>query len=320
MCNVTNSTDWEPISSEYGLEVRAKLYCQIRNFFAARDVLEIETPIIQSFAVSDLNIESIKVQDIGSEFFLHTSPEYAMKRMLAFFKRDIYQLCKVFRAGEIGRYHHFEFTMLEWYRMGCDYKKLMHEVDELIKFVLNDQIKLAETEFITYQDTFIKYCEIDPWQASQAEYIHACQQANISLTEKLSTQGYQELLLDQVIAPQLPKNQLTFIYDFPKQQAALAKINQHGVAERFELYFGTIELANGFQELTDADEQFERFKSDNIKRKQNNKKQVDIDMKFIDALQAGLPDCAGVALGVDRLLMPLLGVDTIQEVLVFPNY
>ena len=319
MSKIHTSTDWQPLVSPQGLEARSSLYTQTREFFASRNVLEVETPIIQASAVTDPYIESIPAHNIDSELYLHTSPEYCMKRMLAFYKQDIYQLCKVFRAGESGRYHHFEFTMLEWYRVGWSYQKLMLEVNEFIKFLSKDKIKLGETVFTSYQDIFIKYCEIDPMQANQAEYIRACQFADISLTEKLSEQGYQELLLDQAIAPQFPKDQLTFIYDFPMQQAELAKINQNGVAERFELYIGAIELANGFQELTDADEQLERFKADNIKREQNNRNQIDIDKKFLAALQAGVPESSGVALGIDRLLMLLLGASEIKEVLAFPN-
>ena len=314
-----NRPDWQPLVSPQGLEARANLYKQVREFFASRNVLEVETPIIQSSAVTDPYIESIHARNINSEFYLQTSPEYSMKRLLAFYKRDIYQLCKVFRVGESGRYHHFEFTMLEWYRVDWSYHELMQEVNKLIKFLSKDKIKLAQTVFTSYQDIFIKYCEIDPLQANQSDYIRACQLSDISPTVKLSDQEYQELLLDQTIAPQLPQDQLTFIYDFPIQQAALAKINENGVAERFELYIGAIELANGFQELTDADEQLERFKADNRKRQLNNRNQIDIDKKFIAALQAGLPESAGVALGIDRLLMLLLGVGELKEVLAFPN-
>ena len=313
------NTDWKPLVSPQGLEARASLYAQIRKFFASRNVLEVETPIMQASAVTDPNIESISVSHLGSEFYLHTSPEYSMKRMLACYKRDIYQLCKVFRAGESGKYHHFEFTMLEWYRVGWGYQKLMQEVKELLKFLSKDKIKLGETVFISYQDIFIKYCEIDLLQANQSDYIRACQFADISLSVELSNQECQELLLDQAIALQLPKDQLTFIYDFPMQQAALAKINQNGMAERFEVYFGAIELANGFQELTDADELLKRFKVDNIKRQQNNKSQIDIDKKFLAALHAGLIESSGVALGIDRLLMLLLGEYEIKKVLAFPD-
>lgn len=319
MNKLPKHSGWKPLVSQQGLEARAFLNAQIRKFFAARNVLEVETPIINFFTVTDPHIDSISVNKVKHVAFLHTSPEYAMKRLLADFKRDIYQLCKVFRDAEVGKYHHPEFTMLEWYRVGWSYQDLMHEVDELIKSLLQNKINLSQTKIFTYQDIFIDYCGFDPRQAKQLDYSHACDRAGISPSTKLSNQEYQELLLDQVIAQQLPKDCLTFIYDYPAQQAALAKLNSAGMAERFELYLGNIELANGFQELTNAQEQLARFEADNQKRQISGKEKVVIDKKFIAALKAGLPDSAGVALGVDRLLMLILGIAEIRDVLVFPH-
>ncbi len=319
MNKLPKHSDWKPLVSQQGLEARAFLNAQIRKFFAARNVLEVETPIINFFTVTDPHIDSISVNKVKHVAFLHTSPEYAMKRLLADFKRDIYQLCKVFRAAEVGKYHHPEFTMLEWYRVGWSYQDLIHEVDELIASLLQNKINLSQTKIFTYQDIFIDYCGFDPWQAKQLDYSHACDRAGISPSTKLSNQEYQELLLDQVIAQQLPKDRLTFIYDYPAQQAALAKLNSAGMAERFELYLGNIELANGFQELTNAQEQLARFEADNQMRQKSGKEKVVIDKKFIAALKAGLPYSAGVALGVDRLLMLILGIAEIRDVLVFPH-
>ncbi len=311
----TVSADWRPLVSSQGLEERARVYAQIREFFAARDVLEVDTPAINRYAVTDPCIDSIGVKNRDLQAYLHTSPEYAMKRLLAFFKQDIYQLCKVFRAAEEGRYHHQEFTMLEWYRVGWSYRDLMREVDELVKDLL--QVEFSLTTFTTYRDTFREYCGLDLCQAERPDYIRIVSTAGLSLHTDLSIREYQELLLDQVIAPQFPANRLTFVYDFPVQQAALAKINQAGVAERFELYLGNIELANGFQELVDAQEQLQRFEEDNRTRKRTGKDFVEIDQQFTAALQAGLPECAGVALGVDRLLMVALGASQIEQVLTF---
>jgi lysyl-tRNA synthetase class 2 len=311
--------DWEPLVSPQGLQARADLYAQIREYFSTRDVLEVETPIINACAVTDLHIDSMHVKHRKSDRYLQTSPEYAMKRLLAFHKRDIYQLCKVFRAGEEGKNHHFEFTMLEWYRVGWSYQDLINEVDGLVKSLLQNSIRLSQTNYITYKELFLNYCNLDPWQTEQVDYIRACEDAGISLGIELSNQEYQELLLDQAIAKQLPKDRLTFVSDFPAQQAALAKINNVGIAERFELYLGDIELANGFQELTYASEQLKRFQSDNQKREQLGKEQLEIDEKFIAALQFGLPESAGVALGIDRLLMLMLSVTEIKEVLAFPD-
>lgn len=311
----TVPADWRPLVSLQGLEERARVYAQIREFFAARNVLEVDTPAINHYAVTDPYIDSIGVKSRDYQAYLHTSPEYAMKKLLAFFKRDIYQLCKVFRAAEEGRYHHLEFTMLEWYRVGWSYRDLMREVDELVRDLL--QVEFSPTAFTTYRDVFWEYCGFDLHQAERPNYILAGRTAGFSLRNDLSIREYQELLLDQVIAPQFPSNRLTFIYDFPVQQAALAKINQAGVAERFELYLGNVELANGFQELVDAQEQLQRFEEDNHTRKRIGKNFVEIDQQFTAALQAGLPECAGVALGMDRLLMVALGASKIEQVLTF---
>lgn len=319
MSKTSNFVDWKPLVSQQGLETRAHVYAQIREFFAVRKVLEVETPIINACTVTDPHIDSISVNNNPHRTYLHTSPEYAMKRLVAFFKRDIYQLCKVFRAEELGKYHHTEFTMLEWYRIAWSYRDLMQEVDELVQALIQDRIKLSQTQFVTYQNIFNDYCGLDPGQAEQQDYMYACESADLSLRVKLSNQEYQQLLLDQAIAPQLPKDRLTFIYDFPVQQAALAEINHAGVAERFELYLGNVELANGFQELADPQEQVQRFAADNHKRQQYGKDKIELDTQFIAALETGLPESAGVALGIDRLLMLILGAKEIKDVLTFPN-
>lgn len=310
---------WRPQATKQGLEARARLNALIRDFFQERKVLEVETPILNPYAVTDLHIDSIETENNN---FLHTSPEYAMKRLLAFYKRDIYQLCKVFRDDEIGSNHHNEFTMLEWYRVAWNYKDLMHEVAALIAVLLTDSVEVQknicnEVAYISYQEIFKKYIDIDLQSATQADYLQVFADHSINLNSALTILQYQELALDQVIVPKLEKQQMTFIYDYPAEQAALAKLNAQGYAERFELYFGGLELANGFQELTDAQEQRSRFEEDNRKRLLANKKAIEIDAEFIAALEAGLPESAGVALGVDRLLMILLGAEHISEVLSF---
>ena len=317
MSTRSDHDDWKPLASKQGLGARARLYAKIREFFSAQNVLEVDTPILNEHAVTDVHIDSIRMGENSFNGYLHASPEYAMKRLLAFFRRDMYQLCKVFRDNEKGKYHHPEFTMLEWYRVGWSYHELMQEVDGLVKNLLQDRVQLDTTTFITYQNIFLDYCGLDPWLAMQPDYMRVCKQSGISLSTEISNQQCQELILDQVIVPQLQKHCLTFIYDFPGQQAALAKINRQGIAERFELYLGDIELANGFQELTDAQEQSLRFVCDNQLRQQVGKVQIEADQQFIAALQFGLPECAGVALGVDRLLMFLLGASEIKQVLAF---
>ncbi len=307
---------WQPRASLHAIETRAELYEKIRAFFQNKNVLEVETPILNSYTVTDENIESIATEHSQ---YLHTSPEYAMKRLLAFYQRDIYQVCKVFRAEEKGAYHLSEFTMLEWYKLSWSYKDLMQEVAELVKALLCKSDESLDTQQISYQQVFKKYLNIDVQTASQADYLQVCTDHSIKLSTALTVQQYQEFVLDQIIVPKLQQNCLIFIYDYPIEQAALAQINSEAHAERFELYFNGIELANGFQELTDAKEQKSRFEEDNRKRLQENKNAIDIDKNFIAALDSGFPECAGVALGIDRLLMIMLDVKHIEEVIPFPS-
>ncbi len=209
--------------------------------------------------------------------------------------------------------------MLEWYRVGWTYQDLMAEVDRLVRGLLHGSAALRESEFIRYQDIFQQYCGLDPWSARQEDYRAVCTQADLFPVTQLSEEAYQALLLDQVIAARLPRDRLIFIYDFPVQQACLARISDQGRAERFELYAGNLELANGYQELTDADEHQRRFAADNSRRKQAGKEPLEMDVSLIAALRAGLPDCAGVALGVDRLLMLITGAADINELLACPD-
>ena len=301
------------------VQARARLYAKIREYFSARKVLEVETPIINRCTVTDPHIDSIGITCGGQRQFLHTSPEYAMKRLLVSLGCDAYQLCKVFRAGESGRFHHTEFTMLEWYRMGWSYRDLMQEVDDLVRQALDGGPALHESEFIRYQEAFLQYCALDPWSAGLEDYRSACRQAGIVPSVQWSCDACQALLLDQVIAAHLPKDRMTFVYDFPAQHSGLARINNQGRSERFEVYVGSLELANGYQELTDADKQRKRFDADNEKRRQEGKEVLESDESLIRALKKGLPECAGVALGIDRLLMLITDVDDIREVLACPD-
>lgn len=305
---------WEPQATLEVLSARANVNAKIREFFHSRDVIEVETPILNQYAVTDLYIDSIAT---GNSKFLHTSPEYAMKRLLVFHKCDTYQLCKVFRANEKGNFHNDEFTMLEWYRLAWTYKDLMKEVAEIITTLVSDYLEPLDPVYISYQQIFKKYAGIDIQTANQADYLQVCGDHSIKLNSALKTHQYQDLVLNQIIVPKLEKRRMTFVYDFPAEQAALAKLNDQGCAERFELYFGGLELANGFQELTDAQEQLSRFEEDNRQRLLVNKKAIEVDVEFIAALESGLPESAGVALGIDRLLMVMLGVNDIRNVLSF---
>ena len=305
---------WEPQATLDALNMRAELNARIRAFFQIRNVIEVETPVLNRYAVTDLHIDSIATENSK---YMHSSPEYAMKRFLAFHKCDIYQLCKVFRANESGRQHSDEFTMLEWYRVSWTYKDLMKEVAEIIIALVSDYIEPLDTDYISYQKIFKKYAGIDIQTANQADFLQVCGDHSIKLNSALSTAQFQDLVLDQVIIPKLEKRRMTFIFDFPAEQAALAKLNDQKCAERFELYFGGVELANGFQELTDAQEQLSRFEEDNRQRLLANKKAIEIDVEFIAALEYGLPESAGVAIGIDRLLMVMLGAKDIKNVISF---
>ena len=242
-----------------------------------------------------------------------------MKRLLAAGSGAIYQLCKVFRNGEAGRKHNPEFTMLEWYRPGYDHHALMDEVEALLIEILPAQEYRARR--ISYQQAFIEHANFDPLVADMAMLWDCASQhglGNIIGLDKQDRDGWLDLLIDQVIMPKL--NGMVFIYDYPASQASLARINPEDprVAERFECFIDGMELANGFHELTDADEQQRRFLADNIKRKTNGQTSMPVDNRLIDALQQGIPGCAGVALGVDRLLMLSVGASSITEVLTFP--
>ena len=315
--------DWKPSASLAMLKIRARLLQRIRAFFQARDVLEVETPTLSSAAVTDPHIESYAIQDPqhGTPRYLHTSPEFAMKRLLVAGSGSIYQLCKVFRQGELGRQHNPEFTMLEWYRLGFDHQQLMAEVDSLLRELLDGYFPLGESQRLTYRDAFVQYAGLDPHTASISQLQAKVKQQGINVTGLNDTDkdSWLDLLMTHVVEPDLPRDCPVFIYDYPASQAALARIRQDDppVAERFELYIYSMELANGFHELTDAQEQRQRFVADNRARQAVGQSPMPIDAHFLAALEAGLPACAGVALGFDRFVMLAAGAKSISEVLAF---
>ena len=316
-------TDWKPSASQSMLILRARLLQRIRAFFLEREVLEVETPIMSSAAVTDPHIESyaINAPHLDKTRYLHTSPEFAMKRLLAAGCGSIYQICKVFRQGEAGRQHNPEFTMLEWYRLGFDHHRLMTEVDDLIRHLLEDYLNLVETQRLTYRDVFMQYVGLDPHIASIEELQAKATERGIDVTglNDVDKAPWLDLLMTHLIESHLPRNCPVFIYDYPASQAALARIRKDdpSVAERFELYVSGVELANGFHELTDAQEQRQRFIADNRTRNAAGLASMPIDENFLAALETGLPDCAGVALGFDRLVMLAAGAESISDVLAF---
>ncbi|MCL5260579.1 MAG: EF-P lysine aminoacylase EpmA [Gammaproteobacteria bacterium] len=299
--------------------LRAELLTKIRAFFAERNVLEVETPLLSASTNPAPHLQSftttLELQGAPKIYYLQTSPEFAMKRLLAAGSGDIYQICKAFRNQEIGSLHNPEFTILEWYRIGFDHHALMDEMDELLKNLIN----APKAKRFTYSEIFSNYLQLDPF-ASELSQLKLCAKNRgfVSIETSAEKSVWLELLFTNFIEPQLGKENPVFIYDFPKDQAMLARINQDNkTAARFEVYYQGVELANGFYELNAAKEQRERFLHDLEKRKELQLPTIPLDENFLAAL-AKLPDCAGVALGIDRLLLLASGKTSIKEVLSFP--
>jgi lysyl-tRNA synthetase class 2 len=328
--NRNTSGDWRPTAALEVLRLRARLLQRIRAFFSAHGVLEVETPVLSGAATTDPALASFTTRYTGPLFpqgqtlYLHTSPEFLMKRLLAAGCGSIYQICKVFRDGEAGRQHNPEFTLLEWYRVGFDHHRLMDETGELVMDMLAPSMTLQAPERLTYHEAFQRHAGLDPFAASPDEYGQAARMHGISVSPKLVSEKapdpWRDLLLTHVVEPRLGQGRLTFIYDYPASQAALARIQPGNppVAARFELYLNGIELANGFHELANADEQRARFEQQLHTREAGGLPAVPVDERLLAALAHGLPDCAGVALGFDRLVMLASGARTINEVLAFP--
>jgi lysyl-tRNA synthetase class 2 len=313
---------WQPSASFDHLRLRANIIRAIREFFAARNVMEVETPLMCHTSVTDPFIQSIPAlfqahpNEAEQRYYLQTSPEYAMKRLLAAGSGPIYQITKAFRQGEVGRHHNPEFSMLEWYQPNFDHHQLMDEMDELLQRILH----VAKAERRTYGELFQTILAIDPHTATKEVLAATAAKHHITIHGDISgINTWLELLMTHCIEPRIGLDTPCFIYDFPAAQAALARIQPGNppTAARFEVYFKGMELANGFHELQDAPEQRKRFENNLVTRQQLNLNSLPIDEFFIAALQHGLPDCAGVALGIDRLVMMALQTNTIQDVLSF---
>jgi len=298
------------------LSERAQLFESIRNFFKKEGVIEVDTRLLERFTVSDPYMKALEVYDLTSKSvgFLQTSPEYSMKRLLSLGSGDIYQLGKAFRAEEKGIHHDTEFTMLEWYRLNFGIQELMQEVYLLVDSILDKRMRVD----FSYRDAFTTFVGIDPFLISNQDLESFTRDKLGDIPQDLLRDNYLSLLFSEVIEPSFDPSKVTFVYYYPESQASLAKaieLDDLVVAERFEVYCGGIELANGFHELTDSEEQLSRFKQDNIIRKQIGEPQIAIDTRLIEALENGVPDCSGVALGVDRLLMIKLQQSNISDVL-----
>ncbi len=310
------STEWRPTTSNDTLIKRARLLAQVREFFALRRVLEVDVPVLGERTVSDPHLDSLYTE--APRRYLQTSPEYFMKRLLAAGSGPIYSLGKAFRAGDKGRNHNPEFTLLEWYRPDWDENQLMAEIAELLESV--GCASNAGAQRVTYRDIFLATVNLDPHQASLVALAKlASDIAQRDMSDE-SRATCLDLIFSFEIEARLPQG-IVFVHDYPACLCALAQlgVDDQGVtvARRFEVFLDRTELANGYFELLDAAEQRRRFSEDNRQRKALGKPEMPADEKLLAALDAGLPSCAGVALGIDRLLMYLVGAQYIEEVIAF---
>lgn len=320
---MSSGSDWRPSASFENLRERARILQRVRAFFAERGVMEVETPILSVAAIPDPELESFDSRytgpghAVGLPLYLHTSPEFPMKRLLAAGSGPIFQLCRVFRQGEAGRLHNPEFTLLEWYRPGFDHHRLMDEVEALAGPLLGCE---GRAQRLAYSEAFRRYLGVDPLEATAGQ-LRECarRQGIVGIDAGDERDVWLDLLLTHCIEPELGRDGLCFLYDYPASQAALARLNRDDprVAERFELYYRGVELANGFHELADSREQRSRFEAELQARAARGLPQVPLDERLLAALDA-LPDCSGVALGVDRLVMLAVGAESIAEVMAFP--
>ena len=312
---------WQPTASVKNLLTRAKLLAEIRRFFTDRGLLEVETPVLSEFGVTDVHLATFSTEFISpfgeqsKTLWLSTSPEYHMKRLLAAGSGPIFQIGKVFRNEEAGNRHNPEFTMLEWYRPHFDMYRLINEVDDLLQQIL----ECPPAESMSYQFAFQQYVGLDPLSADLSELVEKAEKHQLIGAENESRDTLLQFLFSTVVEPQIGQEAPVVVYHFPASQAALAQISSEDlrVAERFEFYYKGLELANGFHELSDAREQLRRFQQDNLQREKMGLPVRAIDIRLLAALQAGIPNCSGVALGVDRVLMIAMGTESIKDVISF---
>lgn len=312
-----NSRDWQPTTDRQMLQARAELLAAIRRFFSARGILEVDTPILSFGTGTDPALDPVRALLFNGEAFLQTSPEFAMKRLLAAGSGPIYQLAKAVRNGETGSRHNPEFTMLEWYRPGISLDELMDEVESLVAALLGP----GRFRRVTYSTLFEHHLGIDPFDCTPEDLKSLARTHIDTSLDSENPDHWLDLLFSHCIEPDLQDP--VFIMDYPASQAALAKVETDAqgrtVARRFELVIGGMEIANGYQELTDADEQRQRFDRDNARRRQEGLPELPVDERLLAALTHGLPECAGVAVGVDRLLMLKTGREDIGLVISFPG-
>ncbi len=313
---MTFDNSWQPTASIDIIKQRAILLRQIRNFMECRQILEVDTPVLSHYANSDPYIQSLKTLNVFEKetpLYLHTSPEFCMKRLLAAGSGSIYQIAHVFRDEESGKKHHTEFSMLEWYRTGFDYYQLMNEIGELLL-----DIGLTQPDKMTYAEAFAETIQINPHTANikQLQEISAKHGWGADSDDHHALLDY---IFSEAVIKKLNNSQPLLIYDYPEFMVALATIKpgKPCVAERFELFINGMEIANGFNELCDVNEQRKRFEAEVNIRKEKELSEHPIDHYLLASLNSGLPKSSGVALGLDRLLMVLSGKDDIKEVMTF---
>ena len=319
--------DWQPICSKDVLRLRAQVLADIRYFFSERAVLEVETPLLGHGSGTDPQLDFFTTEfsfpPSRDTLFLQTSPEFAMKRLLASGSGCIYQICKAFRNGESGRFHNPEFTMLEWYRVGFTLPELMNEISELLTILFKGRKDLNSPQRFSYQDIFLRDTGLNPLIFSYPDY---CDYAlSVGTPEAVGLCGYDHgLWLDFIfshhIQPSLGQNAICMIYGYPACQSSLARINQDNseITDRVEVFINGVELGNGYYELTDVQEQCARFDQEIAYRQDKKRPSAVKDEYLLAALEEGLPECSGMAIGLDRLLMLLASSETINNVLNFP--
>jgi lysyl-tRNA synthetase class 2 len=302
--------DWRPSASLDTLRHRARMLSIARDYFAATGALEVETPSLSRSCVTDVHLASVEATVCGTRHFLHTSPEFAMKRLLAAGSGDIWQAARVYRDGESGRNHCPEFTMIEWYRAGLDHHALIHDVEALAVGMLHDTRALQPSERVSYAEIVGRMAGLDAFTAPATEIVSTLTAGGIHVPAGLEQDrdACLDLLMGTLVGPQLGQDRLTFVYDYPASQASLARI-RGPVASRFEMYLDG---------LAHAPEQRERFANDMRQREKRGLPTSDVDEDFLAALEHGLPECAGVALGFDRLVMCALRLPHIDAVQAFP--
>lgn len=297
---------------------------RIRGYFEVAAVLEVDTPALSPYAVSDTQIESFEIPRsllCPNALYLSTSPEFCMKRLLAAGYPDIFSICRVFRDGESGIRHQPEFSMIEWYRLSAGLKEIINDAVGLIHAALANGVSARKPDCFEYQDCFRQTLNIDPWAANVDDLANAIN-ADTDLRQSIGEHrdDWLDLILATRIAPTFAKDRLTVLRHYPASQAALARVcpDDPKLADRFEIYFGDVELANGYVELTDAAEQLHRLQHDNADRRRRNRRVRPYDPQLLAALESGLPECAGVAVGLERLQMIHDNTDDIRDVIAFP--